>query len=83
MVRQNREKFTLTISLLAILFDDALGNVEEEDVGGYIGLLTLSHNPLLVAHRNDVVGREVGHIDISQPCEAREYEDVTHQLQSL
>lgn len=83
LVRQNREKFAVSISLLSILFDDALGNVEEEDVGGYASLLTLRHNPLLVAHRNDVVGREVGHIDISQPCEARKDEDVTHQLQAF
>lgn len=65
LVREHREEFPLSISLVAILGDNALGNVEEEDVGGYAGLLPLRHNPLLIAHCDDMVGREVGHIDIS------------------
>ena len=83
LIRQDREELTISIRLVAVLRDDCSRDVEKQHVGFHARFLSLGHDPLLVVHRHDVVGREVGHVDVSQSGEAGKDEDVPHQLQSL
>lgn len=47
--------------------NDALGNIQKQDIGFDVRLLPFGHNPLFVIH-HDMIGAKVGsYIDVRQP----------------
>lgn len=48
--------------------NDALGNIQKQDIGLDVRLLPFGHNPLFVIHRHDMIGAtKVGYIDVAKP----------------
>src|SRR3712207_2527215 len=63
--------------------NDALGNIQKQDIGLDVRLLPFGHNPLFVIHCHDMIGAKVGYIDVRQARKTGEDEDVPHQSQTL
>ena len=70
------------VSTGAILLDDGLGDVQEEDITLYVCLLPSCHDPCLSIHSDEVLSSEVGHIDVGKSSEAGEEKEVTDELKA-
>lgn len=64
LIGKHWKEFTVSISLSTILSNDCFGNVQKKDICFHTCFLSLSHNPLLIAKGNDVIGSEIGYIYI-------------------
>ena len=69
-------------STRAILLDDSLGDVQEEDVALYSCLLSPRHDPCLSIHSDEVFSSEVCDINIGKSREAGEEKEVTDELKA-
>ncbi len=69
-------------SARAILLDDGLGDVQEEDVTLYFCLLSPRHDPSLSIHSDEVFSSEVCDINIGKSSEAGEEKEVTDELKA-
>ena len=66
----------------AILLDDGLGDVQEEDVTLYSCLLSPRHDPCLSIQGDQMLSLKIGHIDVGKSREAGEEEEVTDELKT-
>ena len=69
-------------STRAILLDDGLGDVQEEDVTLYFCLLSPRHDPCLSIHSDEVFSSEVCDINIGKSREAGKEKEVTDELKA-
>ena len=83
LVGEDGEKLpVLGSSTRAILLDDGLGDVQEEDVTLYSCLLSPRHDPCLSIHSNEVFSSEVCDINIGKSREAGEEKEVTDEREA-
>ena len=83
LVGEDGEKLpVLGSSTRAILLDDGLGDVQEEDVTLYFCLLSPRHDPCLSIHSDEVFSSEVCDINIGKSREAGEEKEVTDEREA-